>query len=250
MRVGEHNAADPLIGSVLDGRYRIDAVIGMGGMGAVYRGTHLMLNQRIALKVMRPHLAADPAAVRRFSREARGSFALDSEHCVRVTDFGATDDGLVYLVMELLDGRTVGDELAIDGPMSPPRVVHIATQICAALDAAHRLGFVHRDLFARNLLVETGPAGHSIVFLDAWRGGPGRGLRGPIHDLACLMLDGARLFSAGEQRLLLRTYRTACPRPPGPDFLPSIARARARLVPRERGRHPEIAPDWNFLDAE
>jgi hypothetical protein len=133
---------------------------------------------------------------------------------------------------------------------SEPARTALAVELGRSLARLHALGFVHRDLFARNLLVETGSTGLSIVFLDAWRGGPGRGLRGPIHDLACLMLDGARLFSAGEQRLLLGTYRDACLRPPGPDFLPSIARARARLVPRERRRHPEIAPDWNFLDAE
>lgn len=130
---------------------------------------------------------------------------------------------------------------------SEPERAALARALGRSLARLHALGFVHRDLFARNLLVEAGP---ELVFLDAWRGGPGRGLRGPIHDLACLMLDGAGLFTPAEQRLLFQAYGEEHPRRPTPDLLRAVARARARLVPRERRRHPEIAPEWNFLDAE
>lgn len=130
---------------------------------------------------------------------------------------------------------------------SEPERAVAARAFGRSLARLHALGFVHRDLFARNLLVEAGP---TLVFLDAWRGGPRRGLRGPIHDLACLMLDGARLFRPAEQRLFFQTYRAESPQRPGSDLLRAVARARARQVPRERRRHPEIAPDWNFLDAE
>ncbi|MEQ1893156.1 MAG: lipopolysaccharide kinase InaA family protein [Planctomycetota bacterium] len=129
----------------------------------------------------------------------------------------------------------------------PPERAAALRALGASLARLHALGFVHRDLFARNLLVEPGP---ELVYLDAWRGGPARGLRGPLHDLACLMLDGAQLFTAAEQRLLFGTYRAQSPRRLAPDLLRAVARARARLLPRERRRHPELAPEWNFLDAE
>jgi hypothetical protein len=128
---------------------------------------------------------------------------------------------------------------------SAPERSAAAQALGRELARLHALGFVHRDLFARNLLIASGPA---PVVLDAWRGGPRRGLRGPIHDLACLMLDGARLFSPDEQRAFFAAYRAGAPGRPGPELLAAVARARARLVPRERRRHPEIAPDWNFLE--
>src|SRR5689334_10730498 len=102
--------AAELIGQILDGRYRIEALLGSGGFGAVYRATHVNLEQRVAIKLIRPHLAADPIAARRLAREAKGTYRLDSEHAVKVLDFGATEGGMVYLVMEYLDGRTVADE--------------------------------------------------------------------------------------------------------------------------------------------
>jgi hypothetical protein len=122
----------------------------------------------------------------------------------------------------------------------------LAAELGRTLARLHALGFVHRDLFARNLLVVAGPAGPEPLFLDAWRGGPGRGLRGPRHDLACLMLDGARLLSPSEQTLFFRSYRDGLPAAPGEAFWRSLPAARARLLPRERRRHPELAPDWNF----
>src|SRR5690606_32886055 len=125
---------DTLAGRVLDGRYQLEARIGGGGMGEVYRGRHLMLEQRVAVKLLRPGLAAGPTAVRRFTREARATVRREHPGCVRVLDLGATDDGLLYLVMESLDGRTVAAELGHDGPFAPVRVARIARQVCDALD--------------------------------------------------------------------------------------------------------------------
>jgi len=159
---------DPaLIGQVLDGRYRLDALLGHGGMGAVYRGTHIHLETVVAIKVMRPHLAADATAARRFAREAKGTFVLDTEHAIKVADFGFSEAGLLYMVMELLDGRTVHDELGVDGPLAPSRAVRVAAQMCDALAAAHRRGFLHRDIKPENvMLIRRGADPDFVKVLD------------------------------------------------------------------------------------
>jgi tRNA A-37 threonylcarbamoyl transferase component Bud32 len=146
------NPAD-LVGEVLDGRYRLDAVIGEGGMGAVFRAQQLAMDRRVAVKVLKPHLASDQVALQRFIREARGTLKVDSPNAVKVLDFGATADGFYYLVLEFLDGRTVQRELDVDGPFRPRRVVHVARQVVAALGAAHRIGLVHRDVKPDNILL-------------------------------------------------------------------------------------------------
>jgi serine/threonine-protein kinase len=146
------NVAD-LVGEVLDGRYRLDAVIGEGGMGAVFRAQHLAMDRRVAIKLLKPHLATDPVALKRFVREARGTLKVDSPHAVKVLDFGATDDGFYYIVLEFLDGRTVQRELDVDGPFAPRRVVHVARHAAEALAAAHRIGLVHRDIKPDNVLL-------------------------------------------------------------------------------------------------
>jgi eukaryotic-like serine/threonine-protein kinase len=158
---------DTLAGRVLDGRYRLEARIGGGGMGEVYRGRHLMMDQRVAIKVLHPDMAADPVATKRFVREAKATFRINHPSCIRVTDFGATDDGLLYLVMEYLDGRSIQDELRVDGPMDPRRVVHITRQVCEALDCAHGIGLIHRDLKPGNImLVHRGQDLDTVKVLD------------------------------------------------------------------------------------
>ncbi len=160
-------AAEALVGTELDGRYRIDALLGSGGMGAVFRGHHRFMDQAVAVKVLRPHLARDPSAVKRFVREARGTLKIASDHAVKVLDFAVTDAGLLYMVLELLDGRTVGAELASDGAIAPRRAVRIARQVCAALAAAHRVGLIHRDLKPDNLmLVRRGADPDHVKVLD------------------------------------------------------------------------------------
>ncbi len=146
-------AVERLIGHDLDGRYRIASLLGKGGMGAVLRARHLLMDQEVAIKVLRPTLARDPNAARRFVREARGTLRVDSEHALKVQDFAITADGMLYMVLELLDGHTVGAELNGDGVMAARRAVHVARQVCDALVAAHKVGLIHRDLKPDNIML-------------------------------------------------------------------------------------------------
>jgi serine/threonine-protein kinase len=142
-----------LIGIVLDERYRLDALLGEGGMGAVYRAHHLQMDRRVAIKLLKPHLTTDDAQVQRFVREARATMKVDSDHAVKVLDFGITPSRDYYMVLEYLDGRTVQRELDIDGPFAPLRVMHIAKQALHALGAAHAAGLIHRDIKPDNILL-------------------------------------------------------------------------------------------------
>jgi serine/threonine-protein kinase len=146
------SVTDSLIGQTLDSRYQVEARIGRGGMGDVYLARHLLLGSKVALKVLAGDRAGDPDAARRFVREARSAFRVDHPHCVRVIDLGASGAAL-YIAMEYLDGRTVGDELRADGPIVSGRAAHIAGQVAAALTHAHGLGLVHRDLKPENIML-------------------------------------------------------------------------------------------------
>jgi serine/threonine-protein kinase len=145
--------AEGLVGVTLDGRYRLEAVLGEGGMGAVYRATHLAMERKVAVKLLKPHLTSDDTALQRFAREARSTMRVDSPHAVKVLDFGVTPMSDYYMVLEYLDGRTVQRELDIDGCFDAKRTVHIARQALHALGAAHAAGIVHRDIKPDNLLL-------------------------------------------------------------------------------------------------
>lgn len=144
---------DPLIGQTLDGRYKILSHLGEGGMGSVYKAEHIAMAQPVAIKVLLTESASDPSMVKRFVREARACFRIDHPNCVRVTDFGASPSGELFFAMEYLDGRTMGLDLHVDGPMKSGRVRHIAAQIARALHHAHGLGLIHRDLKPANIML-------------------------------------------------------------------------------------------------
>ena len=144
---------DSLLGQVLAGKYRMEQRLNEGGMGAVYRGTHVLMDKTVAVKVLRPALAADEKIVARFSREARAASRISHPHAVSVTDFGESEDGVVFLVMEYLDGKTLKEVIRAEGPMSLGRVVEIIRQVGGALDAAHEQGVVHRDLKSENIML-------------------------------------------------------------------------------------------------
>ncbi|MDT5121914.1 MAG: eukaryotic-like serine/threonine-protein kinase [Acidobacteriota bacterium] len=144
---------DALIGQTLADKYRIEEIINEGGMGAVYRGTHVLMDKTVAVKVLHPALAADDKIVARFSREAKAASRISHPHALSVTDFGESGNGVVFLVMEYLKGETLKDVIHREGPMPLPRVVEIIRQVCGALEAAHNEGVVHRDLKSDNIML-------------------------------------------------------------------------------------------------
>jgi serine/threonine-protein kinase len=150
---------DPLLGQVLAAKYRIEEKIDEGGMGCVYRATHVLMEKVVAVKVLHPALAADDKIVARFTREARAASRISHPHAINVTDFGESENGIVYLVMEYLRGRTLKNIVRSDGPMPLARVVEIVRQVSGALEAAHAEGVVHRDLKSDNIMLEEASGG-------------------------------------------------------------------------------------------
>ncbi|MFE7278193.1 Stk1 family PASTA domain-containing Ser/Thr kinase [Streptomyces sp. NPDC057623] len=143
---------DPLVGQVLDGRYRVDARIAVGGMATVYRALDTRLDRVLALKVMHPALAVDGVFVERFIREAKSVARLAHPNVVQVFDQG-TDGSYVYLAMEYVAGCTLRDVLRERGALQPRAALDILEPVLAALGAAHRAGFVHRDMKPENVLI-------------------------------------------------------------------------------------------------
>jgi serine/threonine-protein kinase len=145
------------VGSVIAGKYRVDRLLAQGGMGQVLAATHLQLEQAVALKVLLPELLEDPLAVERFLREGKACALLHGEHVCRVLDVSVLDDGVPYLVMELLAGRDLEQVLGEDGPLPEADAAGYVLQACVGLAEAHARGIVHRDLKPANLFVTQGP---------------------------------------------------------------------------------------------
>ncbi|HOU93466.1 MAG TPA: protein kinase, partial [Polyangiaceae bacterium] len=131
---------DLIAGTVVAGKYRVDELIGRGGMGAVYRATNLAIGKRVALKFLYPEAALDRDAVARFQREAEAASAAESAHIVEIFDSGTTDDGRPFLVMELLRGEDLRQRLRREGRLPPNDAVRIAAQVARALRRAHEAG--------------------------------------------------------------------------------------------------------------
>ncbi len=143
----------PAIGTVFAGRYRIEGILGRGGMGVVLAARHVHLDETVAIKLISPDAAASEDAVPRFLREARAAVKIRSEHVVKVQDVATLDDGTAYMVMELLTGTDLSTRLKTRGPLPLAEAIDCALQVCAALEVAHAQGFVHRDLKPANLFL-------------------------------------------------------------------------------------------------
>src|SRR3954470_12292013 len=158
------------VGQVLDEKYRLERLLGQGGMGAVYLATHLGTERFVALKLIAPEFMRNDEFVERFKREARAAGRLRHPNVVDVTDFGFAqvgDERVAYLVMEYLDGCSLGDVLAEESRLPLDWVVDILEQICSAVDDAHNQGIVHRDLKPDNIWLEpTRLGGYRVKVLD------------------------------------------------------------------------------------
>ena len=141
---------DPFIGRTIAGRYLIEEQLGSGGMGSVYRARHQIIGRDVALKFLEPALVRNERQRKRFLGEARAANQINHEHIIDITDFGETEDGLVYMVMEYLEGRPLSEEIE-KGPLPPRRAIRIAIQIALGLARAHELGVVHRDIKPANI---------------------------------------------------------------------------------------------------
>jgi eukaryotic-like serine/threonine-protein kinase len=149
-----------LTGQLIDGRYQIDYVLGVGSMGIVYGARHAAVGKLVAIKALRAHLASDAEAIQRFNAEATAATSIGNQHIVETYDFGRLPDGTAYMVMEYLEGRSLAELIEDFSPLSLERITKIAVQIAEALNAAHLAGIVHRDLKPDNIFLcerETDP---------------------------------------------------------------------------------------------
>ncbi|MBX7223695.1 MAG: protein kinase, partial [Blastocatellia bacterium] len=159
--------AEALPGTVLEGKYRLEDKIGSGGFGAVFRATHLALGTQVAVKVFRPTPGNDSAdAVERFRREGTSTARINHPNALRVLDSGISDEGIAYLVMELLEGYSLWEELQKRGYLSLRRTAEILTPVCQALAEAHRLGIVHRDIKPANIFLHRTGEGEVVKVVD------------------------------------------------------------------------------------
>ncbi len=149
--------ADPLLGTELAGRFRLLEPLGRGGMGRVYLADQIAMKRRVAVKVIRAETLSEVGhrmdLVRRFHREALAASRLHHPNTVRIFDYGSTDDGLLFIAMELLIGPTLSKVLRTENRLAPRRAAHIAAQVCKSLSEAHQVGIVHRDLKPDNIIL-------------------------------------------------------------------------------------------------
>ena len=152
-----------LVGSTILGKYRVESVLGEGGMGVVVKARHLGLNEEVAIKSLRANMSLDTEAISRFVREAQAAVKLKSEHVARVSDVGTFDDGRPYMVMEYLDGQDLEVFATQNGKINPQLAIELILQAAEALAEAHSLGIVHRDIKPTNLFITWRPDGSPLL---------------------------------------------------------------------------------------
>ncbi len=158
--------AESLIDQMVGGRFRVQSLLGEGGMGEVYKGRHEPLGDTVAIKVLKKEHAKDERMVARFRREARSTSRVQHRNVVSIFDMGQLDDGRLYLVMEYIKGRSLVEILDEEGALSVERAVRLSVQIADAMAAAHSMGIMHRDLKPENIVVLDTPEGEHVKVLD------------------------------------------------------------------------------------
>lgn len=153
----------PRVGDVLEGRYRIIEVLATGGMGVILQAKHMRMGRDVAIKILHPHIAQEDNVVARFEREVRLAQMLNHPNTIRLYDFGEAENGLIYVVMELLEGADLKEIIAEEGPLSVGRSVELALQVLDGLGEAHEQDFVHRDLKPSNIFVTKDRRGDDLV---------------------------------------------------------------------------------------
>ena len=200
-RRGEVDAANPLLGSVVDGKYRLLGVLGRGGLGTVFRAQHVGSLMYVALKLLHPRFAERPEYRRALVPEARRAATVANEHCARLLDVGEAEDGAAYLAMELVEGRTL-DVLVRDEGLAPAHAVAILEQVADALAAIHAAGLVHCDLSPRNVMVAARGGVLRVKVLDfgiartATLAGPSRAA-GELHGFVNPAFAAPELLAGG-----------------------------------------------------
>jgi len=243
-----------LLGMIIDGRYRLDATLGRGGMGLVYRAAHVGLRRQVAVKILHPSLAASPDVRNRFEREALAVGKIDHPNCVSVYDVGRLPDGSLYLAMELLEGRPLADVLEQEGQIAPGRALHVLAGILRGLAHIHHAKLIHRDIKPENIfLIQQGQDEDFAKILDFGIAKPmeASDLNDGVKLTQAGMAFGTPIYMAPEQALgnpmdgradlyaaAVLTYEMLCGQPPfySEDKLEVMSMHTARPVPPMRQR--------------
>src|SRR5712664_2678591 len=158
--------SESFVGTVLDGQYQIEVLLGKGGMGAVYRARHILLGDRVAIKLLPPEMRGNTEWLRRFQREGQAARRFRHPNAVTVYDLRTSSDGTIYLVMEYVEGHTLDAELKARGRFTPAEAFEILEPIMSVLNTAHSMGVVHRDLKPENIMIgKTNSGGEPVVKL-------------------------------------------------------------------------------------
>ena len=145
---------DPLLGAVIARKFKIEKILGVGGMGKVYKARQLALDKAVVVKVLHDQFRDDPQTVQRFQREARAASRLNHQNSIQIIDFGQDEGGIVFMAMEFLQGQDLYALLKKEGPLEAPRLAKVMIQVCSALGEAHEMNVIHRDLKPENIMIE------------------------------------------------------------------------------------------------